>query len=227
LPDLGAYRHFARLLYLKAALAIIDNRPYEAILVFKTTLAMARHLGDGPTLSPPVTGIAVASLICRSIPFYAELIKAPNLHEALAALPSPLIDCEKQWQAEIDSLKDRPQVNASNHYEQLQQIKAGHERSRHMVKRLERDFAFAQCLEAIRLYAVEHSGALPQTLADINVSIPDDVLNGRPFVYQQQGNQAVLNSPAPAGENSRLALKYDITVTGGRFAVEVAGLYKP
>jgi len=107
-------------------------------------------------------------------------------------------------------------------------LKGAHDRVRQLVKRMDRDLAAIQCLEAIRLHAMANSGLLPQTLDQIKVPIPQDPLNGRPFEYACIGNQAALNSPAPKGEDAKVALRYEITAAqteqGVRLTVKTAGI---
>jgi hypothetical protein len=63
--------------------------------------------------------------------------------------------------------------------------------------RLDRQFAALRCVEAIRLYAAEHKGQLPATLADIKeVPVPVCPITGKPFEYHRTGNAtAVLTAP--------------------------------
>ena len=49
--------------------------------------------------------------------------------------------------------------------------------------------------EAMRLYAATHDGQWPDRLSDITeVPIPINPFDGKPFVYQRQGNKAILTS---------------------------------
>jgi len=62
--------------------------------------------------------------------------------------------------------------------------------------RLERDVAALRVIEALRIYAAEHDGALPQSLADIDqVPVPDNPATGKPFVYRLAGQTAILELP--------------------------------
>jgi tetratricopeptide (TPR) repeat protein len=77
----------------------------------------------------------------------------------------------------------------------------------------ERDIAMLRCVEAIRLYAAGHKGALPKSLDDIaDVPIPLDPLYGRPFSYRIADGKTILESPAPPGENARWGTRYEITI---------------
>ncbi len=80
-------------------------------------------------------------------------------------------------------------------------------------KRLDRDLAILQSVEAIRSYAASHQGQLPQTLAEITeVSVPKDPMSGATFRYARTGATAVLESPALPGGEKREELRYEIVV---------------
>jgi hypothetical protein len=74
--------------------------------------------------------------------------------------------------------------------------------------RLERQLDAIQTIEAIRLYANSHAGALPPNLAAItDVPIPLDPATGNPFDYQLQGDSATLSAPSPPGMSDVPALR--------------------
>ncbi len=67
-------------------------------------------------------------------------------------------------------------------------------------------------LRRIRLYTASHGGQLPRTLADLTeVSVPKDPVTGEAFRYTRTGATAVLESPAPAGDEKG-GLRYEIIV---------------
>jgi hypothetical protein len=79
--------------------------------------------------------------------------------------------------------------------------------------RLDRRIAAQRCIEAIRLYAANHDGKLPGTLADITeVPLPDDPMLGKPFDYKSAGDQATLHAAAPEGTPSGATLTYELTL---------------
>jgi len=79
--------------------------------------------------------------------------------------------------------------------------------------RYKRDLAMLRCVEALRIYAAAHDGHLPSSLSDITeVPVPLDPLYGRAFFYEVTGNQAVLESPAPAEGRPREGLRYEIAL---------------
>ena len=66
--------------------------------------------------------------------------------------------------------------------------------------RLDRQMAALQCVEAIRLYAGTHDGALPESLeAMVDSPAPVDPVTGEPFSYEVEGKTARLSAPLIPG----------------------------
>jgi hypothetical protein len=62
--------------------------------------------------------------------------------------------------------------------------------------RLDRRVAALRVIEAIRLSAGAHDGALPESLSQVtDVPVPDDPATGKPFEYHRDGNSATLSGP--------------------------------
>jgi hypothetical protein len=86
-------------------------------------------------------------------------------------------------------------------------------RIRFLSTRLERDIAMLRCVEAIRMYAAEHEGELPGSLAEITkVPIPIDPVHGRAFGYQLRDGRAILESPVPPDGGPKDGLRYELTL---------------
>jgi hypothetical protein len=67
------------------------------------------------------------------------------------------------------------------------------------VDHMERKIDQLRIVEAIRLHASLHGGALPESLDKIDaVPIPADPMTGRPFEYRLEGETAVLETPQPS-----------------------------
>jgi hypothetical protein len=61
--------------------------------------------------------------------------------------------------------------------------------------RLDRQIAALRVIEAVRIYAAEHNGTLPEALDQITeVPVPDDPANGAPFIYRAADSAAILHS---------------------------------
>jgi hypothetical protein len=65
--------------------------------------------------------------------------------------------------------------------------------------RLEQKMALLRHVEALRLYAAEHDGKLPEKLSDCPVPLPPDPFSGKPFQYQLEGTTAHLHGLPPRG----------------------------
>ncbi|HEY7423464.1 MAG TPA: hypothetical protein VH682_04410 [Gemmataceae bacterium] len=80
--------------------------------------------------------------------------------------------------------------------------------------RLEQRIALLRHVEALRLYAAEHDGKLPEKLADIAVPLPHDPFTGKPFVYKREGTTAHLRGSPPRGEekNPTYNVRYEIAI---------------
>jgi hypothetical protein len=80
--------------------------------------------------------------------------------------------------------------------------------------RLEQRLALLRQIEALRLYAAEHDGKLPQTLAEVSVPLPDDPFTGKPFRYELVGNTAHLRGTPPPGVEKEAVynLHYEVTI---------------
>jgi hypothetical protein len=77
----------------------------------------------------------------------------------------------------------------------------------------ERQIAALRVLEALRLYAADHNGRLPDKLDDITqVPVPLDPVYGKPFIYYLVEGKAILESPAAKGMSQKDWLRYEITL---------------
>jgi hypothetical protein len=75
--------------------------------------------------------------------------------------------------------------------------------------RMERDFTSLRIIEALRLYAYNHEGKLPESLDDIKeVPIPQsNPLTGKPFPYHLEDDTAVLLSDGHISTNYEYRIK--------------------
>ncbi len=81
------------------------------------------------------------------------------------------------------------------------------------MAKAERQVAALRCIEALRLYAAAHDGALPVSLDEIReVPIPTDPVTGKPFTYTREGNHVVLESSPPTGEDPSQGMRYELTL---------------
>jgi len=80
--------------------------------------------------------------------------------------------------------------------------------------RLEQRFGLLRHVEALRLYAMDHDGGLPRTLAQIPLPLPDDPFTGKPLVYKVEEATGHLCGSPPRGEeqNPCFNVRYEITI---------------
>jgi hypothetical protein len=79
--------------------------------------------------------------------------------------------------------------------------------------RLDRNIAALRVVEALRMYAAAHDGALPDKLSDVTiVPVPDDPGTGSPFEYKRDGDGATLISRIPGEKLSETGLRYRLVM---------------
>ena len=79
--------------------------------------------------------------------------------------------------------------------------------------RLDRNIAALRVVEALRLHAAAHDGALPDKLSEVTAApIPDDPGTGMPFEYQRDGDGATLISRIPGEKVSETGLRYRLVI---------------
>ncbi|MBN2182314.1 MAG: hypothetical protein JW715_10400 [Sedimentisphaerales bacterium] len=208
IDDLSKFRQFAFILDAQAKLQINLGRYDEAAKTIKTSFAMAKHLGDAPTIVHGLVGIAIAAMNLSVTEQWIQSENSPNLYWAFDDLPQPLIDMNKAIKIETDNLKN---YNSQLREQFDQQLKPAHDRTRRQMNLLDRKIAALQCIEALRLYAGTHDGKFPEKLSDVaNVSIPVDTVTKKPFSYKSTGSEAVLELEATEGSQGRDAVRYEL-----------------
>jgi hypothetical protein len=80
--------------------------------------------------------------------------------------------------------------------------------------RLEQRVALLRHVEALRMYAADHDGKLPEKLSEVPVPLPVDPVTGKPFRYELKDGTAHLRGTAPPGEEKNPAynIRYEIAI---------------
>jgi hypothetical protein len=81
----------------------------------------------------------------------------------------------------------------------------------------EQRFALLRHVEALRMYAAEHKGLLPEKLSDITLPLPVDRFTGKPFRYSREGATAHLRGNQSPGAEG-IPVHYEITIASLRQA---------
>lgn len=105
LPEVQAMRSLARLVILRARLAVLDGKTDEALHWLQVGFVMARHVGEGPTLIQSLVGVAISSLMGRGLEDLIQQPGTPSLYWALANRARPLIDLTNALEAEGTTLE--------------------------------------------------------------------------------------------------------------------------
>jgi hypothetical protein len=100
LPELQPMREAARLLAVRARLEMAEGRLDDAARTLQTGFAVARQVGEEPTLINALVGVAVATVMARQVDQFVQCERAPNLYWALTDLPRPFIDLRVPLQGE-------------------------------------------------------------------------------------------------------------------------------
>jgi tetratricopeptide (TPR) repeat protein len=208
MDDLSKYRQFAFILDVQAKLQIAQGQYDQAKETLKTSLTMAKHLGDAPTLVQGMVGIALAALSQRRIEQWIQSDNAPNLYWALKDLPQPLADVKKAIKIETDNLEN---YNFLLRWQFKKQLKPAHDRVLVQMNYVDRKISALQCIEALRLYAGTHGGKFPEKLADVtDIKVPVDPVTKKAFSYKSTGSEAVLQMEGTEGSDGRDAVRYEI-----------------
>jgi hypothetical protein len=184
--------------------------------------------GQDPTIPPPGFGeqVFVAGLTAKFYPIAKQYIlehgvKAERV-EAMPTLQVVLLYSLMQYRRLRDDLykwATLPYWQGSdgvhNAEEQLHRARAQMEEAFTLAStflpavarvyvafaRVDRRIAALRCVEAIRLYAADHGGKLPERLHNIaQVPVPIDPMTGKAFIYQAKGDVAILEGPVPPRE---------------------------
>lgn len=206
MKELSKYRELAFALDVQARLQIDQGQYDEAIGTLQTSLGMAKHLGEGPTLVQGMVGLSVAALSLKKVEEIIQVPDAPNFYWALQDVAKPPADLTKTMALEMANLKNY-NLLARRQFEKI--LKPAHDHVRLQMSALSRQVAALQCIEALRLYAGAHNGTFPNKLTDITeVPVPDDPVEQKPFVYHRTGSKVALEADAPKGAEARFALRY-------------------
>jgi len=188
-------RKHRRLLFyhaLKVRFQVAQGRYDDAIDTAQVGFAMAKHLGEGPSLVHGMFGIGTAAYMCRQLEAFIQRPDAPNLYEAFRDLPQPFIDLTEKAEWEDPKVKQRIHL---------------------LMKRLDRHIAILQCIEAMRLHTAAHEGKFPKQLSAVTmVPVPNDPATQKSFVYKRTGPEATLEGPAPEGAPDSEAIRYELNL---------------
>jgi len=100
IPEVQQLRGLAWALRVRLRADVAERHFDDALVTAQTMLALARHIGEHPTLIGDLVGIAIVGM---TIPPLEEMLQrpgCPNLYWALTDLPDPLIGLRQALQGE-------------------------------------------------------------------------------------------------------------------------------
>jgi hypothetical protein len=100
LPEQGPLRILGTGLRVRFRLEIAGKRFDDAVGTAKTMFALARHLGENPTVAANRTGFFIANLALDTLEEMVGRPGCPNLYWALTDQPCPLVDLRKGIQGD-------------------------------------------------------------------------------------------------------------------------------
>lgn len=100
IPEIQESRELARLVMVKARLAILDGKTDEAMHWLETGLVLGRHVAEGPLLIQALVGIAIDMTMARGIEDLVQAPGTPSLYWALADRPRPFVDLRRPMEGE-------------------------------------------------------------------------------------------------------------------------------
>jgi len=92
LPEVQETRSLARLLALRARIAIVEHRFDDAAADLRTIFRMSQHVGESGSLISSLVGVACDGMALAQVEQWVGTADSPNLYWALTALPTPLVD---------------------------------------------------------------------------------------------------------------------------------------
>jgi hypothetical protein len=113
MPEIQETRSLARLVALRAKLAVLDGKVDEAMHWVETGLVLGRHVSQGPTVIQALVGVAIDFVMLRCLEDLIQAPGAPSLYWALADRPRPFVDLRAALEGERYLLeKELPEVGA-------------------------------------------------------------------------------------------------------------------
>ncbi len=99
-PDVQKMRALAQALQVRFRDEVAFRQFDDALVTAKTMFALARHMGEHPTLIGDLVGIAIAFVAIAPLEEMLEQPGCPNLYWALTNLPDPLVPLDKGMEGE-------------------------------------------------------------------------------------------------------------------------------
>jgi hypothetical protein len=100
LPEIQEMRSLARLVAVRARVAIRDGNREEAMRWIRIGMTMGRHVAHGPSVIQALVGVAIEGVMARCLTDLIQQPGMPSLYWALADRPRPMIDMRYPMEGE-------------------------------------------------------------------------------------------------------------------------------
>ena len=111
LPEIQGMRGLARVVALRARIAVLDGKIDKAVYWIQTGYAMARHVSEGRLLIQSLVGGGLSGLMAKPLEDLIQAPGTPSLYWALANRPRPFIDMTAAYEGErFDLEREVPQL---------------------------------------------------------------------------------------------------------------------
>jgi len=201
IPEIQEMRSLARLVALKARLAILDGKRDEAMHWIQTGMVMGRHVSHGPTLIQSLVGIAIDNLMEQCLEDLIQVPGTPSLYWALADRPRPIIDLKEGLEGEYYTLeKEIPS---------LRELNKG-------VWSVDRAREFADELQS-KVSTFISEGGVPGTIATVPRDLPD--------AGRRLGIAAICSKVYPVASRTLIAQGFPREQVESMPIVQVTALY--
>jgi hypothetical protein len=105
IEEIQRMRGLARLVSLRARMAILDGKTDEAMHWIETGLVMGRHVSQGPIIIQMLVGVAIDSVMTQCLEDLIQVPGTPSLYWALADRPRPFVDLRYSLEGERQGLE--------------------------------------------------------------------------------------------------------------------------
>jgi hypothetical protein len=202
---------------LRAMLAARVKDP-EGVRAARGRLVEAHRADDKAQRFPPLRAV---------VEVLPSWYRATRLVESFPPLQVILLDEKRGYEArwdesmkllnlapwQSDSLKSDEMPGCCEE-ELFEEFRPDVVEARRVQARLEQRIGLLRHVEALRLYAAEHDGKLPEALSDLAVPVPPDPFTGKPFFYKAAAGTANLRGSPPRGEERTpcFNVRYELTI---------------
>jgi hypothetical protein len=102
--EVQSLRELTQVLSIQMRLHLAEGRLDKAVQTMQIGLALARDMGNGPTLIHSLVGLAIEAIVLGRLEEIMQRPETPNFYWPLSALPTPLIDMRRTLRTELGTL---------------------------------------------------------------------------------------------------------------------------